>query len=425
MKRIFLLSLLIGCGLLTRATTWIITSSGLQFTPASITINYGDSVLFQLDTFDNAQEVTYAAWIDNDSIPVIGFDTPDSGGLVTGLDTGTHYFVSNAHAWIGMKGEITVLQPAVIQFTTIAATVPESGSPVPVIIEINNPGPDTASFIVQQDTSGATARYNIDYSFTQQFIYSPPGVTFDTVVYITPIDDEIIGPPKTAKLDLNTFSSNAIPGPDSIFTLTILDNDTLFVSFLGAAFSYLKGADTAYVGVTISSIVAGTTSVTVVLDSGSAVRGVDFDCADTTVLTFPADSIDTLYVPVMIYQDSMVTGNLQINFGLINPTNGAQLVISGYTIFIIDNDTTAGIEPVSLNEDLSLFPNPATEFLNVQTAMELKDAEVIDLYGRQALNAGTIAPGTNHLDVSNLPAGMYFLVGKAMGYTLAKRFVVQ
>jgi plastocyanin len=91
-----------------------IKNSGNTFTPASITINFGDDVHFDLQDAHNAREVSQATWIANGNIPLSGgFETPFGGGFVFAdkLTVGTHWYVCVPHAELGMKGIIIVKEP--------------------------------------------------------------------------------------------------------------------------------------------------------------------------------------------------------------------------------------------------------------------------------------------------------------------------
>jgi plastocyanin len=91
-------------------TKWTITNSGKTFSPATITINVGDSVNFSLGSIHNAVEVSQATWNANGNTALPGFSLPFGGGLVlpANLTVGTHYYVCAPHASSGMKGTIIV-----------------------------------------------------------------------------------------------------------------------------------------------------------------------------------------------------------------------------------------------------------------------------------------------------------------------------
>lgn len=110
MKKTLLSSLLFTICTTVFCTTWTITNSGLTFSPATITINADDSILFSIANMHNAVEVSQTTWNANGTTPLPGFSVPFGGGLVlpAQLTTGTHYYVCTAHASSGMKGTIIV-----------------------------------------------------------------------------------------------------------------------------------------------------------------------------------------------------------------------------------------------------------------------------------------------------------------------------
>ena len=108
MKKLLLIAAAMYCSLQIHATIWVVTNSGNTFSPASITITAGDTVSFQLAGSHNAQEVGVNTYNANGNAPIIGFQTNFGGGLVTGLSVGTHYYVCDPHASMGMKGIINV-----------------------------------------------------------------------------------------------------------------------------------------------------------------------------------------------------------------------------------------------------------------------------------------------------------------------------
>lgn len=110
MKTIFSV-LFITIGLAGFATTWTITTPGNGYSPAAITISFGDSVNFSLASIHDAREVNKATWNANGSTALAGgFQTAFGGGLVLPAQLGvdTHYYVCSAHFSMGMKGMIIV-----------------------------------------------------------------------------------------------------------------------------------------------------------------------------------------------------------------------------------------------------------------------------------------------------------------------------
>ena len=105
-------SLLLGLVALTGfSTTWTVTNSGFNFSPATITIASGDTVMFNIDNIHTVLEVSEATWNANDNTPLPGgFGLPFGGGMLLpdDLSEGTHFYVCEPHASMGMKGRIIV-----------------------------------------------------------------------------------------------------------------------------------------------------------------------------------------------------------------------------------------------------------------------------------------------------------------------------
>lgn len=92
-------------------TVWTITNSGITFSPATITINQGDTVNFVLESEHNAVQVSQATWNANGTTALSGgFQVSFGGGMILPeqLTPGTHYYVCTPHASFGMKGTIVV-----------------------------------------------------------------------------------------------------------------------------------------------------------------------------------------------------------------------------------------------------------------------------------------------------------------------------
>lgn len=108
-------------------------------------------------------------------------------------------------------------------------------------------------------------------------------------------------------------------------------------------------------------------------------------------------------------------------------SDGTPIELGGRPItFYFDKSTTAG-EPESRQANLTLFPNPARDELHVLSPqVELNTIHIFDVHGRMYQLANF--PSGDHqqrIDVSALPAGMYFLrVGTSEG-VICKWFVVE
>jgi plastocyanin len=108
MKKKLLVAILTLLVATTFATTHTITNVGFTFSPADLTIDLGDTVVFDLLSMHNAVEVSESTWNSDGNTPLPGFSVGFGGGIVTGLEAGTHFYVCQPHAASGMKGKITV-----------------------------------------------------------------------------------------------------------------------------------------------------------------------------------------------------------------------------------------------------------------------------------------------------------------------------
>ncbi len=105
----FFFALFFCCTLPARAAVHEILSSGFTFSPSSITITSGDTVVFTISLSHNAVEVSQATWDVNGTTPLGGgFSVPFGGGSVVLTAVGTRRYVCTNHAGSGMKGTITV-----------------------------------------------------------------------------------------------------------------------------------------------------------------------------------------------------------------------------------------------------------------------------------------------------------------------------
>jgi plastocyanin len=119
MKKLIFLLLIISSTTLSYGKVWMVINSAYTFSPATLTIDIGDSVLFTLATIHNAVEVSQITWTANGVIALPGgFSEPLGGGLVPAskLTLGTHWYVCTLHVGtMGMKGTIIVLSTSGIK----------------------------------------------------------------------------------------------------------------------------------------------------------------------------------------------------------------------------------------------------------------------------------------------------------------------
>lgn len=142
-----------------------VTNSGNTFTPATLTIEVGEDVEFDLGSSHNAVEVIKETWDANGSTAKSGgFNIPYGGGEVVFSATGTYYFVCQPHAGLGMKMTIIV----------------ESGSTALPSVSDNI---STISVFSDQASEQITVSYTLNSSaFVTIRLFNTVGVEVDNVL---------------------------------------------------------------------------------------------------------------------------------------------------------------------------------------------------------------------------------------------------
>ncbi|MCY7411277.1 MAG: T9SS type A sorting domain-containing protein [Chitinophagales bacterium] len=172
----------------TSATIYIITNHFELYDPDSITINLGDTVLFQLDSFHNALEVNHATWDSGFAISNGGFYTPFGGGIWVADTAGTYYYVCELHAHDGMVGRIFVLDPNGISLPDKSSSKEISLFPNPAIDFVNVSLGNELLFhdlkFLMVDVNGKNVR-EIDFAKSDSHITIPIADISDGVYFIS------------------------------------------------------------------------------------------------------------------------------------------------------------------------------------------------------------------------------------------------
>lgn len=93
-----------------------ITANGFMFSPDSVVINVGDSIVFATSINHPVVEVDQSTWSVNGSTPKSGgFSFINGAGSLDNLSSGIYYYVCKNHFASGMKGRIFVNMPSGIK----------------------------------------------------------------------------------------------------------------------------------------------------------------------------------------------------------------------------------------------------------------------------------------------------------------------
>ncbi len=367
------------------ATIWTVSDAGLSFSPDSLAITQGDSVLFILQNPNNAQEVGQADWIANNSTPITGFNTPVGGALVTSLSIGTHYYICSANAASGMKGKIVVLPaPPSLQFVVTSTNISEAAGTFDIAVSITNPDPLNATSVDINVAAGATATAaGVDYSFSPFTVTFPAGDPFTKNVTITLTNDQLVEGNENFTLKFAFPTNNATIGANNQHAVTILDNDTLQLNIYPSNQNQFENAGTVNVPVELRNTSNNPTSVTLHLETATstATQGSDFIFNDTTI-TWAANTSSIIFVPVVVIDDALFEQDETVRISLTNATNGAVFLNDTFYLQIRNNDTVVALNCGELffseyvngsgnNKALEIY-NPTNAAVNLGTYKILK-----------------------------------------------------
>lgn len=291
-----------------------------------------------------------------------------------------------------------------LSFRTISSSVSEAVSTVTVQVNISSPSSDTTRVDIVLDSS-STATFS-DFSFTPLTLTFLPSSSDSQTFTVSILNDLVPESNETVKLNLSN-ATNRARFIDSLHTITIIDDDVLRVYWDTTTMTYDEAAGTLNADVMISAPSALTTSVDVTLIAGSATIGADFTFTPVTV-TFPASSTTPQNVSFTIIDDALFEGIENFTLKISNPTNGALIDDSMFTVNIIDNDVlptgdcsnlffSEYIEGSSNNKSIEIY-NPTSAAINLSGYTLVK-----------YINGASVPSGTRALSGS-IAAGDVFVI---------------
>lgn len=293
-----------------------------------------------------------------------------------------------------------------LRFSKNTDTIAETSPKGYIYIECNNATVDTfrAYIILNQTETNMTSV--VDYFFSNIPVVVPPGLQRDTFTFDI-FDHADYDPGKKISFKFTSLSNNSFVSADSALTVYVINDDSLQISFIGAGKTVVESDTTIYLRVATNGYSDSATSVNVTLDAGSAVNGKDFAFRDT-VVTVPANTRDTILIPILIFNDTTIGTTREANFTLSNPTNGAQLNIRGFTLVIREDD----LEPSAIAENyfqqIKVFPNPASDFIALKNLPLAANVQLLNLNG-EIVKEETINSSVEKIAVNDLAAGIYLL----------------
>ncbi len=153
--------------------------------------------------------------------------------------------------------------------------------------------------------------------------------------------------------------------------------------------------------------------------SDKMIKGWDYSCCayGTCYTGFP-DTLGTMKTIESNLEDGFLAVNVDPHY--IEGTGIAKFILYDINapteidtiVFIINAETSNGINKYAANNALKIYPNPASESITVKVeASGLSNAsiQINDLLGNTVYNTSTGASDLNVIDVSFLSKGIYFV----------------
>jgi hypothetical protein len=92
--------------------------------------------------------------------------------------------------------------------------------------------------------------------------------------------------------------------------------------------------------------------------------------------------------------------------------------------FIVEHNSLLNTPQADFESEMVLYPNPATDFVNITNADNLTKAVIVSVTGHEVISLQKEELGTGQINIANLPAGVYFINLKLENnITLHKRLV--
>ena len=300
-----------------------------------------------------------------------------------------------------------------VNFVTPLDTQIESAGVINIPVAITNPNNDTSKVTVIVGIGSATQ--GSDFTYTSKTLVFLPNSTTPINDTLTIIDDLLVEGNETVTLQFtNPFNTTDTldKGIDSVYTLTIIDNDTT------PEFSFSNpivvstneaGGPTIQLPIHLSHPSSSNQTIDIAIDlAASNASSSDYSFTNQTVTFTPG--AQNINIPITIVDDCIQESLDSVVIKLSNPSSGTILGIDSIlTLNINDNDTSPNVFFVTpliqtVNE------NAGSVSIDIKLSKSYCDTVVVTI---DSLASSTVSMG---LDVNTitLPDTLIFLPGDTM-----------
>ena len=161
------------------------------------------------------------------------------------------------------------------------------------------------------------------------------------------------------------------------------------------------------------------------LDGELSADSVNFYLADYR----DADNSNDYIVDEWSYVDLSSLGNADELVFSLSSTDIGQFGMNTPAYFCMDEITTtdngvSSTSKVNTNLDIKVFPNPTSDFAQIEWNHEAAPAQLFDINGK-SIQSKMLKRGMNHLSVNDVPAGVYFLQVNHENGLATKKLIIE
>lgn len=295
-------------------------------------------------------------------------------------------------------------QAPVMRLDTSSIQVLEDSISLNINARIENPGNDTIE-VLSVLANGSTATNSVDFQVSGLGLLQwLPNDSTPISISIEVFGDDLFEPSETARIRFLPISTG-FQIADTSFELSILNDDSLEVSFSGAGLGLAENEGSARFSVLLNGVPPQAIPLEVAVIGGNADSGVDYLFSDTS-LSFPQGDSSRIPLSIEIIDDALSENTEQLIIQLRHSLPSVKYGIRTFTLTIVDN------EPVSIQglakEGLVLYPNPASDHACIKGERLPDSISLIDVQGKEidvliedkCLYWSDLSPGTYYLLLS-------------------------
>lgn len=303
-------------------------TTGVDYSTVGGTLTFTTGATAAFISFFTISDTTPEA---DETVALTIANPPQNAALSTGATT----TITIKDDDVSTAGAAVSSSVPTIAFNTSAASVQENGFSSSVSVLLSNTSSETVS--VAYAVTGGSATSGSDYTLSSGTLSFSPGSTSRSFS-VSILDDIVAETDETVAITL-TAATNATLSSPAVYTLTILDNDTVArtVGFSSTAVSVNERSSTS-TGISLSQPANQIITVDYAVSGGTALNGVDYTTLGGTIgFTTGASFSSISIIPI---NDLLVEGDETIVITLSNPVGASLGTNTSITATIVDNEVT-------------------------------------------------------------------------------------